>query len=51
LTPYALGAAYLGRHLFRELARAGIISGSEAALRRLDEMFAWYPLPWCQEVF
>jgi len=51
LTPYALGCVYLGGCRFRELARAGIIKGSEYALRQLDTMFAWDPLPWCQEVF
>ena len=51
LTPYALGCTYLGGQSFQDLAAAGIISGSPEALRQLDAMFAWRPVPWCQEVF
>ena len=51
LTPFALGAAYLGGRRFSALARAGLIAGEPASLRRLDAMFAWEPLPWCVEVF
>ena len=51
LTPYALGAAYLGGHRLRDLARAGVVSGTAQTLERADAMFTWDPLPWCQEVF
>ena len=51
LTPYALGATYLGGHRFRDLARSGIVTGKADALKRIDAMFTWDPLPWCQEIF
>ena len=51
LTPFALGATYLGGQRFRDLARAGVLTGSEQALNRADTMFLWDPLPWCQEIF
>jgi len=51
LTPFALGAAYLGGHRFRDLARAGVLTGTAQTLERADAMFNWDPLPWCQEVF
>jgi predicted acetyltransferase len=51
LSVYALGALYLGGHRFCDLARAGIINASPAALRRADAMFTWSRRPWCQEVF
>ncbi len=51
MTPEALGAVYLGGHRFRDLARSGAITGTTKALERADAMFAWDPLPWCQEVF
>lgn len=51
MTPEALGAVYLGGHRFRDLARSGVITGTVDALRRADALFAWDPLPWCQEVF
>lgn len=46
-----LGAAYLGRARFRQLARAGRLTGSSDALALADAMFGWHPAPWCQEVF
>ena len=51
LTPFALGAAYLGGQRFHDLARAHLVSGSMEALERADRMFRWDALPWCQEVF
>jgi predicted acetyltransferase len=51
LSPYGLGALYLGGHRFQDLARAGVMRGNSAALRRADRMFAFERLPWCQEVF
>ena len=51
LTPFTLGAVYLGGHRFSALARAGLIAGKPESLRQLDAMFAWDPLPWCSEVF
>jgi predicted acetyltransferase len=46
-----LSAAYLGRPRFRQLARAGRLSGAGDALRTADLLFSWDPAPWCQEVF
>jgi predicted acetyltransferase len=51
LSPYALGAVYLGGNRWRDLARSGTISGTASALQRADAMFGNHPLPWCQEVF
>lgn len=51
LTPFTLGAAYLGGRRFSALARVGLICGEPASLRQLDAMFAWEPLPFCGEVF
>ena len=51
LTPFALGAAYLGGSHFHDLARSGHVTGKVEALKHLDAMFTWDPLPWCQEVF
>jgi len=51
MTAYALGTAYLGGHRFRDLARSGVVTGTQNALDRADRLFAWYPLPWCQEIF
>jgi predicted acetyltransferase len=47
----ALGAAYLGGQRLQALARAGLVTGAAAALRRADAMFTWDPRPWCAEVF
>jgi predicted acetyltransferase len=46
-----LSACYMGRARFRELARAGRVSGDGAALAELDRAFTWDPQPWCPEVF
>jgi predicted acetyltransferase len=46
-----LGACYMGRARFRELARAGRVSGDGAALAALDRAFTWDPQPWCPEIF
>jgi predicted acetyltransferase len=51
LTPSALGSVYLGGNQLRDLARAGVVTGSRDALDRADGMFAWHPQPWCQELF
>ncbi len=51
LTPYALGALYLGGKRCCQLSRAGVISGSPAAITLADQMFAWDRSPWCQEIF
>lgn len=45
-----LGALYLGGRSAIELAAAGLISGDEGHVRRLDELMRWDP-PWCPEVF
>ena len=46
-----LGACYLGRSRFAELAAAGRVAGSAEMLRRADAMFTWQPQPWCPEIF
>jgi predicted acetyltransferase len=46
-----LGAIYLGGVRPLTLAAAGQVEGSTEAIRRADDMFAWHPAPWCQEVF
>jgi predicted acetyltransferase len=46
-----LGAGYMGRARFRELARAGRVSGDPETLTALDAAFTWDPQPWCPEVF
>jgi predicted acetyltransferase len=46
-----LSAAYLGRSRFRQLARAGRLTGTPETLALADAMFGWDPAPWCQEVF
>ena len=46
-----LGSVYLGGVTFTELARAGKVSGSTAAIRDADLMFGWHLRPWCPEVF
>ncbi|ETX00234.1 MAG: hypothetical protein ETSY1_12000 [Candidatus Entotheonella factor] len=51
LTPFTLGAVYLGGRRFGALARAGLIAGKSESLGQLDAMFAWEPQPWCSEVF
>ncbi|WP_179131532.1 GNAT family N-acetyltransferase [Candidatus Entotheonella palauensis] len=51
LTPFTLGAVYLGGRRFGALARAGLIAGKPESLGQLDAMFAWEPQPWCSEVF
>ena len=51
LTPFTLGAVYLGGHRVSALGRAGLITGKPESLRQLNAMFAWEPLPWCSELF
>ncbi|MCA9071421.1 MAG: GNAT family N-acetyltransferase, partial [Planctomycetaceae bacterium] len=51
LTPFSLGAVYLGGHRVGALARAGLIQGSPEAIQRADAMFRWHTEPWCQEIF
>ncbi len=46
-----LSACYLGRSRFRELSRAGRLTGTPEALTLADNMFGWDPAPWCQETF
>jgi predicted acetyltransferase len=46
-----LGACYMGRARFRELARAGRVSGDPGSLAALDAAFVWEPGPWCPEIF
>ena len=48
----ALGSAYLGAVSFTQLRDAGRVQElREGAIRRADALFAWRPLPWCQEIF
>ncbi len=51
LTPFTLGSVYLGGPRVRELARAGLITGSPEAIHKADALFGWTVKPWCQEVF
>lgn len=51
LSPYALGAVYLGGTRLQDLARSGVVTGTADALKRADALFTNHPLPWCQEVF
>jgi predicted acetyltransferase len=47
-----LGAAYLGGGPFPTLQRAGrVVEASAGAVERAERMFAWYPRPWCPQVF
>ena len=46
-----LGAVFLGGRGLQAPARAGLVAGDPAALRRADAMFAWHPAPYCPEVF
>lgn len=46
-----LGAIYLGGTRPSELARAGLITGSDEAVRMADDMFGWHIEPWCPELF
>jgi predicted acetyltransferase len=47
----ALGAVYLGGVSPRTLETAGVISGNPAGVATMARMFAWWPAPWCPEVF
>jgi len=42
-----LGMRYLGDHDFTSLAGAGLVEGSQDALRRADLMFGWHEPAWC----
>ncbi len=46
-----LGACFMGRARFRELARAGRVEGDPVVLAALDAAFTWDPQPWCPEIF
>ncbi len=46
-----LGAIYLGGTRPSEHARAGLITGSDEAVRMADDMFGWHIEPWCPELF
>ena len=48
---HALGSVYLGGWHFQELAHAGIISAPQKLTQRLDSMFGWHFLPWCNDEF
>ena len=48
----ALGSAYLGAVSFTELRAALRVEElREGAVKHADALFAWRPLPWCQEIF
>ncbi len=51
LTPFALGAVYLGGHRLRVLAKAGLVTGTPQAIQLADALFSWDQAPWCQEIF
>jgi predicted acetyltransferase len=42
-----LGMRYLGDHDFESLAGAGLVEGSQDALRQADLMFGWHEPAWC----
>jgi len=42
-----LGMRYLGDHDFASLAAAGLVEGTDEALRRADLMFGWHAPAWC----
>jgi predicted acetyltransferase len=46
-----LGACYLGRARFRQLARVGRVTADGPVLTALDAAFGWDPQPWCPEIF
>lgn len=46
-----LGAVYMGNGGFQRLAGAGRLSGEASKLAAADHAFAWYPRPWCPEIF
>lgn len=46
-----LGALYLGGRSAASFHRAGLVTGSEASIRRADSMFRWHVDPWCPEIF
>jgi len=48
----ALGSAYLGAVSFNQLQAALRVEElREGAIERADALFAWRPLPWCNEIF
>jgi predicted acetyltransferase len=47
----SLGAIYLGGVAPSVLARAGRITGGDAALATADRLFRWPVAPWCAEIF
>jgi predicted acetyltransferase len=51
LSASTLATIYLGSVAPSQLARAGLIHGNEADLRRADAMFLWPIAPWCPEIF
>jgi predicted acetyltransferase len=46
-----LSAGYMGMARFRQLSRAGRVTGDPKTLTALDAAFAWDPQPWCPEIF
>ncbi len=46
-----LASLYLGGTSAYELARAGLIDGSDDAIGRLDTLLRWPVAPWCPEIF
>ncbi len=46
-----LGSLYLGGMSAARRARAGLITGSDEAVVRLDALMSWGIAPWCPEVF
>lgn len=51
ITAADLGSIYLGGVRLRDLALAGRVEGTPAAIAGADAMFQWHPAPWCPEVF
>ncbi|HEU4917921.1 MAG TPA: GNAT family N-acetyltransferase [Acidimicrobiia bacterium] len=46
-----LSSGYMGHARFRELARAGRVTGDPSSITALDAAFSWDPRAWCPEIF
>jgi predicted acetyltransferase len=51
LSSNTLATIYLGAVPPSQLARAGLIQGSEIDLRQADALFVWPVAAWCPEIF
>ena len=46
-----LGALYMGDNSAKSMAQAGLIQGSDKAIKKTDLLFSWPIAPWCPEIF